>query len=426
MAVIDDFVARYAREYDFYEQVARRADALLSADLREAGVRCIVSNRAKSVDRLEAKCRQRDAKRLASGLNSYASVEEIIEDIVDLAGIRVALYFPAQRRIVAGAIARRFIVLEPPKKFPESGTDRRAGNPRFSGYSATHYRVKLQDRDLSDSEKGYATARIEIQVASVFMHGWSEVEHDLVYKPEDEPLSGEEYSLLDQLNGLAISAEIALESLQKANERRVAERSRRLADHYELATHLLDQPNIANDDPVDSSGLGRIDELFDFITVLRKNTPAKLDKYLNALHNNFEARPLADQVIDALLAEDASRYEALRSIQRSSSHSSEAGDSDVGSRIGRFLSSWIELEKLEQKLAPPIDFGDRILPIGRRLERLELLDLDMRREIDRIRRMRNAVVHGKEAFSPSELNRAAEQLDSLVEEIRRRAVRREG
>lgn len=45
---------------------------------------------------------------------------------------------------------------------------------------------------------------------------WSEVEYDLVYKPLDGDFSGEEYALLDQLNGLAISAEIALENLQKA------------------------------------------------------------------------------------------------------------------------------------------------------------------------------------------------------------------
>jgi ppGpp synthetase/RelA/SpoT-type nucleotidyltranferase len=34
---------------------------------------------------------------------------------------------------------------------------------------------------------------VEIQVASVLMHAWAEVEHDLVYKPVDqEPLSDAE------------------------------------------------------------------------------------------------------------------------------------------------------------------------------------------------------------------------------------------
>ena len=36
------------------------------------------------------------------------------------------------------------------------------------------------------------------------MHAWAEVEHDLVYKPQEGVLSTEELSILDELNGLAL------------------------------------------------------------------------------------------------------------------------------------------------------------------------------------------------------------------------------
>ncbi len=48
------------------------------------------------------------------------------------------------------------------------------------------------------------------------MHSWAEVEHDLVYKPINGKLSDEEYAILDEINGLVLSGEIALERLQKA------------------------------------------------------------------------------------------------------------------------------------------------------------------------------------------------------------------
>lgn len=52
---------------------------------------------------------------------------------------------------------------------------------RFSGYWARHYRVQLKDNLLQDTQKRYVNSKTEIQVASVLMHAWSEVEHDLVY-----------------------------------------------------------------------------------------------------------------------------------------------------------------------------------------------------------------------------------------------------
>lgn len=53
------------------------------------------------------------------------------------------------------------------------------------------------------------------------MHAWSEVEHDLVYKPLNGTLSEEELAILDELNGLVLAGEIALERLQIAGTARI-------------------------------------------------------------------------------------------------------------------------------------------------------------------------------------------------------------
>ena len=53
------------------------------------------------------------------------------------------------------------------------------------------------------------------------MHAWSEVEHDLAYKPFSGELSEDEHAILDEINGLVLAGEIALERLQKAVKRRV-------------------------------------------------------------------------------------------------------------------------------------------------------------------------------------------------------------
>src|SRR5690606_41926303 len=70
------------------------------------------------------------------------------------------------------------------------------------------------------------------------MHAWEEVEHDLVYKPYSGNLSKEEVSILDEINGMVLSGEIALERLQSA----MAERTKRKSDitnKYELTNFLV-------------------------------------------------------------------------------------------------------------------------------------------------------------------------------------------
>ena len=415
MGLIEDFTARYVKEYDFYDKAGSLVAQTLETNLRAAGVRCIVTHRAKAISRLEEKCRQREHKR------HYASVEDIFNDIVDLAGVRVALYFPAERDQVDKLVTRLFHQLEPKKEFPD--TTRTQHNKRFLGYSAVHYRVQLKEHELSEPDRRYAGARVEIQVASVLMHAWSEVEHDLVYKPLEGDLSEGEYATLDLLNGLVIAGEIALERLQKAGETRVADSERKFVNHYELAIHLLSRASTISGGPVSDSGLGRVDLLFSLLVRLGIDTPELLAPYLEALHGNLELRPLAEQVIDALLAEDDSRYGIYRSV-RAEAHrpavEQDFEDQDIYRQVGIFLKNWIELERLVRNLASDKGQSRLVMPPSRQLQHLQLLDPDMRREIDFLRRVRNNVVHGIELPAASDLAEAAQRLKSIVAEIHQR------
>jgi ppGpp synthetase/RelA/SpoT-type nucleotidyltranferase len=408
--LVEEFIARYTKEYDFYYQVALRAHRMLEATLQEEGIRSIVTSRAKSISRLIDKCRKREQERDGG----YQSVDEIFEDIADLAGVRVALYFPAEADQVGGMISRMFYPISPPTEF--RGREHQRRDRRFSGYWANHYRVQLKEQDLGDSEKRYAAARIEIQVASVLMHAWSEVEHDLEYKPLKGTLSQEEYSILDLINGLVIAGEIGLERLQKAGEARVAVNDRIITSHYDLAVHLLNRAARITDKPISESGLGRVDLLFDFITRLELNTPERLEPYLDALDGNVERRPLAEQIIDSLLAEDQSRYDIYRSIRddRRSGPYGTAAESGGVNNLGEFLERWITLEGLLRALNPL----PRTTPIWQQIRSLDVLSKETRAELDRLRRARNSLVHGIEIPSPAELAEDIQRLEAIIAEIR--------
>jgi ppGpp synthetase/RelA/SpoT-type nucleotidyltranferase len=413
--LIDDFLARYVKEFDYYDQVAHRAAGLLRSSLEAAGIRAIVTERAKSVSRLAEKCRQRNNR------HPYVSVDDIYADIVDLAGVRVALYFPGEREEVGRIVNRLFVEWDASRVFPDASPP--SIGKTFSGYAATHYRVRLRPQDLSESDQRYAAANIEIQVASVLMHAWSEVEHDLVYKPSEGKLSETEYSLLDQLNGLVLAGELSLQQLQRAGEARVAEGTRQFANHYELAAHLLSQASAVGEQPITDSGVGRVDLLFRLLTRLELNTPDDLRPYLDLLHGDLEQRPLAEQIIDALIAEDPSRYKTYLAVRAEAdvSRAERAYRGEAGySEIGEFLVHWARLERLVRDLTPIERQRGVAMPIPSLLERRGMLSPEMRFELDRLRRLRNELVHGFEVPSADYLQEATERLVVLISEIERR------
>jgi hypothetical protein len=65
MGLVEDFIIRYRREYDFYDQAARLAAQMLDGRLQAAGVRSMVTSRAKSVTRLGPKVTDRAVRKAA-------------------------------------------------------------------------------------------------------------------------------------------------------------------------------------------------------------------------------------------------------------------------------------------------------------------------------------------------------------------------
>src|SRR5271168_3867803 len=142
---IASFIARYRREYDFYYEVARLVSQQCDVLAVENGIRAIVTFRAKSPERLESKIHQRDQEK------HYRTENEIRNDIVDLSGVRVALYFPSDRTKIASLFREAFIV-DVEKRFPDKP---KTTDHRFDGYHAEHYRVRLNPKTLTEVQQRY-------------------------------------------------------------------------------------------------------------------------------------------------------------------------------------------------------------------------------------------------------------------------------
>ena len=242
------FVGEFKRDEKEYKSVCSAARRRIKAALDKEGIMAIVTARVKDPDRLLQKLKNREKE---YG-RRYATREEIFGDIHDLVGARIALYFPSDAAKLRPLLERDFELQQEPKIFPGRvalfGEDavrftacKRKIYPgyaarRFDGYCATHYRVRLKQT----AEMSIPNPLIEIQVASVLMHAWSEVEHDLAYKNMMGQVSMEEYEALDEINGLVIAGEVALNRLDRLSQERLRKEGGKLASHYALATYLED------------------------------------------------------------------------------------------------------------------------------------------------------------------------------------------
>jgi ppGpp synthetase/RelA/SpoT-type nucleotidyltranferase len=111
----------------------------------------------------------------------YKGGRNIYADTVDFSGMRIALYFPDDRIKVQKIIRKVFIVSEKNFSYARETKKSRCFEQRFDGYRADHYRVF--PRGLKKKQEHSSKALIEIHVASLFVHAWSEVGHGLGYMP---------------------------------------------------------------------------------------------------------------------------------------------------------------------------------------------------------------------------------------------------
>lgn len=429
--VIASFVRRYAKEQDYYERVAQLVGNKIQKTLRDRSIRGITTWRAKQAGSLDQKLRQRSQQRVNTGKSPYSSEEEIYNDIPDLAGARVALYFPKDRATVQEIVEKEFNSLRPVKQFPSLNADLEASSKsihrkkRFSGYTAEHYLVQIRKESLSKEDIRLADGRCEIQIASVLMHAWSEVEHDLEYKDLSGDVSEIESALLDQINGLVIAGEIALEQLQKALTTRLNSSGSKLRDHYDLAVWLSSVAHSNASKPE----VGRADLAFRFLEKIGLTNTDSLRPYKGNLegvvnNHNGEIR-LADQLIEILQEEAPDRAHLLAEARRDivaenySAIPATASDSSPDAvALTNFLEKWRGLEKLASKYQEPSSVASRG-PLGvlSELSR-QIHDSNMSTELRSLRQLRNRAIHGiDDAPTIAELFEGARRTDELTKKI---------
>jgi ppGpp synthetase/RelA/SpoT-type nucleotidyltranferase len=201
-------------------------------------------------------------------MEPFKTPEDMLAALHDFGGTRISLYFPGDIERVVSVIQARFNILRRIDKGHVSQTNMRgleellqsvekpearadSGGLQqpirtFPGYKATHLHVKLRDEDIQELQKpSWNDVAVEVQVGSLVMHVWSEIEHDMIYKPLNSQgcrVSEDEERILDLINGIVLTGEAALRQLEASTANRLNQRAQykgmAASSHYELATWI--------------------------------------------------------------------------------------------------------------------------------------------------------------------------------------------
>ncbi|HWY07110.1 MAG TPA: RelA/SpoT domain-containing protein [Candidatus Acidoferrales bacterium] len=260
-ASIDEVLEQFDRKRDILEALCAKTKGLIEASLQEAPIQYqSVQTRVKTRRKVRAKYldQTKDYRKL--------------DDITDLAGLRVITYYTDDVDRVADVIRQEFDLDS------ENSVDKRPAEPDRFGYRAINLVCRHLQKRTSDVEyKKFAGIPCEIQVTSILSHAWSEIEHEWYDLRDAYPDEiKREFSRLAALFEIADSKFLDIRKARNQYERSVAVRVEAMVpdlpvDVVSLRSFIEQEPLVAEVDKAIAAktGLALLPEIPDSMLNVR-------------------------------------------------------------------------------------------------------------------------------------------------------------
>ncbi|MEO5346008.1 MAG: hypothetical protein H7834_06480 [Magnetococcus sp. YQC-9] len=145
--------------------------------------------------------RIKEKESLVEKLNNPRAPYATLNDVPDIAGIRIITYFEEEVQVISEIIRREFNVFASPEH-PRAQT----ADPNRFGYSSTNLQVGLLDNRLELIEyRRFRGFLVELQIRSVLQHAWLEINKHLGFATREHcpPAKQREYARVTALFELA-------------------------------------------------------------------------------------------------------------------------------------------------------------------------------------------------------------------------------
>ena len=227
-----------------------------------------------------------------------------LDNITDLAGVRIITFFPRTVGSVGACIREEFEVLE-----HRDLSQTLLHEERF-GYQSEHYLVKLNSKRTALPEyKPHLDLVAEVQVRTILQHAWAEIEHDIQYKSsitipntirrrfmslaglleiadrefqaiqdEDRRLEGEARNSVEE--GVLDQVEITADAMRSYLDKRLGSDARTEDPFYEHTARLVRKLGFTTIDQIDACIEGYDDDQLSRIARRGRAAPHRRFQYM--------------------------------------------------------------------------------------------------------------------------------------------------
>lgn len=175
----DILINSYKEKIPLYQEFCDSMKSILIHLLNDKGFKYQISYRIKSIDSVKNKI-----------IKKYDIGEEILtlDDLNDLAGIRIVFYLESEKdrfiKYLYNELTSTGLILKERHK--------------EKGYRSVHVIAKFGEKRLNLCEyKQFKDLKCEIQLTSVLFHAWSEIEHDIIYKHDENLMESQKNIMME-------------------------------------------------------------------------------------------------------------------------------------------------------------------------------------------------------------------------------------
>ncbi|KLO85058.1 Uncharacterized protein LW93_6010 [Fusarium fujikuroi] len=192
----------------------RMSTELAEACKAELGDRIVpipvtVEDRVKSRTSISKSLQRREIQRTKEDLGIYKCLDDILEDLHDLVGIRIIVEYLDHLKDVSDFITGSFNQERKPNRFLANRKVGHLWQPWFGAYECMNYHVSSKYED-DNRLSIYNGVTFEIQVTSLPAHMYNKIAHPLLYKEEAGTLSQGDEMVIDITKGLAYCYSLCL------------------------------------------------------------------------------------------------------------------------------------------------------------------------------------------------------------------------
>lgn len=177
---------------DLQAEYQRRRDAVLIslAKSLEAHISELMDGEPR-IDRITARAKTVESylKKAATPVNGTPKYNDPLNQIQDQIGARIVVFYKSDVSRIEQRIKKYLTPIEFKDVVPDEESE--------FGYFGYHMILVLPSDVISpDMDRNLMPSVFELQIKTLFQHAWSEADHDLGYKPGENPLTSDQKRLV--------------------------------------------------------------------------------------------------------------------------------------------------------------------------------------------------------------------------------------